>query len=51
MFSSGGQVVTSSHSPAGHVLPPLKHDSDTAVLSDPTPCFFLLGEIHRESAR
>lgn len=42
--SSKGQVVTSSCSPAGDVLPLLKPDSETAVLSDPAPCCSLLSE-------
>uniref|UniRef100_UPI0029533142 LOW QUALITY PROTEIN: nuclear pore-associated protein 1 n=1 Tax=Panthera onca TaxID=9690 RepID=UPI0029533142 len=35
-----GHIVTSSHGPAGSVVP----DTDTAVLSDPTPCCPLLQE-------
>ena len=35
-----GHVVTSSHGPAGNVMP----DTDAAVLSDPTPCCPLLQE-------
>ncbi|XP_058538224.1 putative UPF0607 protein FLJ37424 [Neofelis nebulosa] len=35
-----GHIVTSSHGPAGSVVP----DTDAAVLSDPTPCCPLLQE-------